>query len=343
MHRSILGKVKFWYDAHMNSSQDNQEKLYREFLENKHGGWQTPFNLLEECVLQGSGSSIQEMERIVEGEANEVYRVLTTDEQRLILRISHAEWPRFEVEKWAIDASRNQGVTAPEVLLLTKNELAGQDVTLCLEREIPGASLRKLFPSLSESKSGEILSHVGKVLSQIHEVQTPYYGWDFLGDWQKFTTWSEFLESMLPQDRLLEVLDRHELDPKLYWRTRDILSTHSSLFRMDHPHLLHGDCTAKHFLVHEGSLSGVIDFESARGGDQVFDLAWWNFFESNYRADRLIPGYSHPEWLTHFEEKLLAYQAVIGASLLDYYDSEQNVQALQTCAQKVDRVLANLD
>lgn len=323
--------------------QDNQEKQYREFLERKHNAWQTASGLIEECVLQGSGSPLQEIERIVEGEVHEVYGVQTQDGQRLILRISHSEWPRFEDEKWAIEAVRQQGVTAPEVLSLTNKELAGKNVAMCLEQEVPGSSLRKLFPSLSEWKRVEILSHVGKVLSQIHEVQTPYYGWDFLGDWQKFTSWSEYLESMLPQDRLLEVLDRHELDPKLYWHTRDILSTHSFLFQLNYPHLLHGDCTSKHFFVDEGVLSGVIDLESARGGDPIFDFAWWDFFESTYPAESIVPGYGHPEWLTNFEEKLAAYKAVIGASLLDYYDAENNIPVLRATAQKVKRILASLE
>lgn len=91
------------------------------------------------------------------------------------------------------------------------------------------------------------------------------------------------------------------------------------------PHLLHGDVSTKHFMVKDDHMVGIIDFESCKGGDPVYDLAWFDyFFGKDIPLEWLKEGYAVPEVLdNNFERKLLLYKLHLGLGFIDYYE-EQN-------------------
>ena len=97
--------------------------IFDGWLQSRHDKWNTPSGLINEYVRKATGSAIVQAKRVVVGQDNEVYDV-TTVALRLIVRISRKDNPRFEAERWALNAARNAGVPTPHVLLV---ERAGYD------------------------------------------------------------------------------------------------------------------------------------------------------------------------------------------------------------------------
>jgi len=303
-------------------NRDEYTGEYAEYLQKKHSQWETPRELIEACVLQGAGAAVESLSRIVAGEVNEVYEILTEDDQELIIRISREEFTRFPLEKWAITQARSRGARAPEVLLVTEKKSGDVALSFCLEKKIRGASLRKQALHMNSTQQHEVLVKAGKFLSRIHEVETPYYGWDFVGSWEKFTDWLSCLEQMVSEEWFSEVAALQSENSDHLARVRALLAEYSDLFVMDKPRLLHGDFSSKHILVEGSEVTGFIDFEDARGGDPLYDLARWQFFEDNLPVSSLIAGYVHQEWIENYEIKLSLYQAILAASFMRYYHSE---------------------
>src|SRR5580700_3649717 len=95
---------------------------FDDWLQARHGKWNTSPGLIDEYVRKATGGAIARAERVVLGLDNEVYDVTTVGNQQLIVRISHKVEPRFEAERWALNAARIAGVPTPQVLLVEQAE-----------------------------------------------------------------------------------------------------------------------------------------------------------------------------------------------------------------------------
>jgi hypothetical protein len=60
------------------------------------------------------GRGVASAQRVVVGQDNEVYDVVSYAGHEVIVRISHDADPRFEGERWALDAVRARGCADAE-------------------------------------------------------------------------------------------------------------------------------------------------------------------------------------------------------------------------------------
>ena len=102
------------------------------------------------------------------------------------------------------------------------------------------------------------------------------------------------------------------------------------------PHLLHGDFSTKHILVEGNSITGVLDFESCKSGDPMWDFAWWSyFFEPDVPIEWLKEGYSQVcELDSEFDKKLILYKIRLGLGMIHYYESEKNISGMKHAKEK---------
>lgn len=84
-----------------------------DWLQSRHNQWNTPPHLINEYVRKATGSTIALSSRVMLGIDNEVYDVTTANNHHIIVRISHKDDPRFEAERWAMNAARHVGVPTP--------------------------------------------------------------------------------------------------------------------------------------------------------------------------------------------------------------------------------------
>jgi Ser/Thr protein kinase RdoA (MazF antagonist) len=215
----------------------------------------------------------------VVGEDNEVYDVTTDGGERLIVRISHQEDPRFEAERWALDTVRAAGVPAPVVLQVQPVALPdGRTVTFCVEEKLPGTPLdvlldRGVWPERAIRQLGEILSAIhGNPIDGFGYLRPDGRGWPI--------TFESIMADLIPLSARVQDATRHwQVDDRLVVAGLDHLAGRTDLYTYGDPRLLHGDFSLDHILIHgeEGHehVSGIIDMQECSGGHPASDIAYW--------------------------------------------------------------------
>ncbi|MFO1067501.1 MAG: phosphotransferase family protein [Geminicoccaceae bacterium] len=197
---------------------------------------------------------------------------------RLVLRTSSpsgvaVSWGRAE-EFAILRVAHGAGVLAPEPLALCTDEaVIGR--TFYLMRRLPGeARGAKLVRDPAVLAQGEALvTEVGRQMARLHRVTPPVADLGFM----PHPGPEPGLARVAEYRRHLDGMDAAE--PVLEWAL-------SWLARRAPPNpevrLIHGDFRTGNFLVHEGRLGGVLDWEFAAFGSPEEDLGWmlarcWRF------------------------------------------------------------------
>jgi aminoglycoside phosphotransferase (APT) family kinase protein len=314
------------------SDENKVDNKYHTYLEQKHSKFGVKPAVVKAAVELATGATNFESKRIIAGEVNEVYEV-NTENDDLIVRISHESEDRFTPEKWAIDKARDLSVPAPEVLYIGEVFDEKKNVRVSVERKLRGTSLED--SKLSEADTRVVVIQAGKILAKIHSITTQKFGRLYEGgvggheDWESYMlrhTRAQQIKGLLESAKRIGVLK------KKIERALQILIDYSDMYSDASPHLLHGDFGPKHILVDEGHITGIIDFENAKSGDPMHDFAWWSYFEKNRPPlEWLKEGYQKVVKLPdNFKLKLRLYRLRLGMDMIWYYDHEGHELGIQT-------------
>lgn len=318
-------------------SNKNQDP-YQRFLEERHATFQTPENVIAGVVEKATGSRLTEMRKIVKGEVNEVYDAIVPGKPNVIVRISRFGKNSFETEEKTIRLVSMSGVPAPRVLLIKD---AG-DITFCVEEKIEGEPLSKIMRILDPDVFKSLIVQSGEILSKINSIAVEGFG--SLNADVKFKTWEDFIFSFEKRrNGIIEGGQKVGVTAGQIDRGFQILHSHQSLFSLPEARLLHGDFSPKHLLVKDGKITGIIDFENAKGGDPVRDIAWVNYFyEDSFPLEYLKEGYTDKSIFDeNFDLKLKLYKLHLGLDLLNYYNDENNISGLTHSAKRFTESLQN--
>lgn len=309
-----------------------REKLseYQAFLIKKHKKFTTPTNIINKVVKKATSSSVAAKKRLVLGEINEVYDITTKDGQNIIARISHSEESYFEAEKWAIEQCKKIGVPVPTVLLVDKEEVDGKILGFSIEKKIDGKQLL-FMPEFKNSKKDfiqPILFEAGKFLSQIHSIETQGFGRLNKDGVGHLKSWEDFIiyKHERKLDRLKEAARNVGIKESIITKTLRIIKENRKLYGNMESRLLHGDFGPKHFLIKDKRIIGILDFESCKGGDPVYEFARYDYFYG-YRIplDWLKEGYINKKiFKKNFGKKLNIYKLHLSLGHIDWYESEKN-------------------
>jgi len=311
-------------------------------LEKKHSSFQTPEELIEAVVKKATGSEPTLINRIIAGEVNEVYGVTTQDNKDVIVRISRQAKNNFETEEKVIRLARMAGVPAPKVLLIEEASSGPQNLTFCVEGKIEGEPLLSLMGSMDKSAFKSIASEAGEILSKIHGIVVDKYGPQ---DGSRFfETWGDYIFNI--EKRRLGITTAANLmgiESGLISESFKLLWENKEMFQINKAHLLHGDFSPKHILIADGHVTGILDFEDAKGGDPVRDLARLNFFYGDsFPIEWLKAGYQNKDIFDkNFDLKMKLYRLHLGLDLLGYYESEKNRAGLIHTKERFIKELEN--
>lgn len=237
-----------------------------------HAGFAAPAELIVDAVRAVTASPILALERIVHGEANEVYAISFERGADVILRIARRAEGLFEKEAWAIGRCRALGMAAPEVLSLQRREAGGEVLELCFLERLPGQRLSDSLAMPRETLR-QVVRQLGEQLSRMHAI-----GPGELGAAARFfehdtddllATQAEFVELGAAAG-----LDRRALERG--FRRFEAVTTRGGA---PPPRLTHNDIRACHVLVHDGRLSGIIDFGQVSLESPVNEFAKWAYWE----------------------------------------------------------------
>jgi len=258
---------------------------YAQHLAALHDRFEAPPALIARAARQVSTSPIAVTERIVHGEANEVYRILFASGLEVILRIARRAESGFEKEAWAIGRCRALGVPAPEVLSVQHVAADSGPLDLCFLEKLPGERLSDSL-SLPRETLRRVVRELGEQIARMHSIGSADLGEAarfFENDTDDFlATWPEFITIGVDAG-----LDRRALE-RAFRFCEGVMGPAPS-----RRCLTHNDFRACHVLVHDGRLSGLIDFGQVSIDTPINEFAKWDYWEApNLPVAWLQEGYS---------------------------------------------------
>ena len=280
------------------------------FQQEKHSRMNTPEETIRGVVLKATNYSVVEITRVINGETNEVYDVLTESGQSVFVRIYHREESKFEKERWALDRCGEAGVPVPSVFLVEDEEVDSKILHFCVESKIPGIGMDQVSNILSPEnalKLSDLLKQVGRALSGIHSVKTNGFGVLDKDGNGNFTSVKELVLGNLyiRKEKILPTFENRPEDLKIILGGYEILAKEAENYLESLPCLIHNDISPQHILVDGENVSGVIDFEAAVGGDPILEFALWDFkYGKDFPLKCILEGYENKEVLSgDFERK----------------------------------------
>lgn len=246
---------------------------YARHLAALHARFEAPAELIAAAARAVTPSPILAKERIVHGEANEVYGVTFESGLQVILRIARQFAGVFEKEAWAIGRCRALGMAVPEVLSLQSLQDDGEALELCFLERLPGQRLADSL-SLAPGVLRRVVREVGEQISRMHSILPTD-----LGEARRFFD-DDTDDFLAIEAEFVDLGEKAGLDRRALERgfrfVEAVMTRHEPLPRR----VTHNDLRACHVLVHDGRLSGIIDFGQVSLDSPVNDLAKWDYWEA---------------------------------------------------------------
>lgn len=248
------------------------------------------------------------------GEDNHVYATRAAGRD-LIVKVARTTRVRYGVAAWAAARLAAVGVPAPAVLAHSDR--------LLVESRCPGIPLDHHHHTNHGAPSGpvtvppaqlaatELAAAAGVLLRRLHTVPVRGYGrLDTTGIGLRPAPHNWILHlPALPRDT----------DPDLHAlriQAHQVLRHHLPVLEAVPAGLLHGDWTARHVIVDDRGVTGVVDLESVRGGDPLADLAGWSLQEPAELTGALFTGYFTTPPDHTARTRLALYRVRIAAAML---------------------------
>lgn len=303
-----------------------------EWLIAHHSRWRTPDDTLTR-IVRSAGVTPLAFDRIVVGQANEVYAVPTEEGQDLILRLAHRPDPKVFTEAAVIEVVRGRGIPAPEVLAVGLLDDDGSATAFILQRRLPGVMLRTVAEA-EPLTAARLLEPLGELVAAIHEIHVEGFGSltpELTGTHAGYGAWfiDMFKDSQLPET-LAAVADDQDARRLVRLAFEQMEAARHMLDNLT-CRLAHGDLSPDNVLVEAGQVTGVVDWEAVKGAPQANDFAWWTTVSATeaLSVEPLLRGYQRvlaldeDFWPVYFLARLrilsslLGYAANVGdASLL---------------------------
>lgn len=320
----------------MSSNENVDHNPYQEYLDKKHLKFDTPEKLIAKIVKKATDSEFSSREKVIAGEVNEVYDVTLKNMNHVIVRISRHTKPRFEAEEKVIRMASQVGVPTPKVLLIESLKHKGKKLTFCIEEKIDGVPLRETENTLDKRTLKSLIVQSGNILSKIHSVEVDGFGG--FDRRKPYNKWSEYVYKPLKKKKqILKIAKVENIDTDLIHKAMDALKENKDVFDKVKPRLLHGDYSTKHMLTDKSDITGIIDFENGKGGDPIFDLAWFDYYHSDRIPLKWMKeGYTDKSIFDdNFDQKMIFYKLHLGLTVIVYYKYENNIAGLNHAKKKL--------
>lgn len=261
----------------------------------------------------------QSFARIVdESFGSEVYLV-QTDNGEKILKFSHNEgkfWREIKTIEFLEDH-----ISVPKILSTASPEASHKGAILM--EKISGKAIS------SESFTNELAESCGESLGRLHSI--PVHG---LGAFEKegfkkysFTNWWDYRKDLVLGAWTKGI--ESTVDSEILKKSKAILNSYYEKLQSDENCLVHCDFRPGNVLA-DSTVTGIIDFESARTGDGAYDFIKFHealFHRPNGFWQNFLRGYSKFKSLPDLE------------NLIPYYEFELNYGFLYWATSRSDQTL----
>ena len=245
---------------------------YDRHLAALHAGFEAPPELIASAARALTRHPIRATRRIVHGEANEVYDITFESGLEVILRIARRAEGLFEKEAWAIGRCRALGMAVPEVLSLQKLQAGSEPLEFCFLEKLPGKRLSDSL-SLPRRTLRSVVRELGEQISRMHTI-----GPGELGEAARFFE-NDTDDFLATEPEFVELGGNAGLDRRALERAFRFVEAVAMRQGPPPRRLTHNDLRACHVLVHDGRLSGIIDFGQVSIDTPVNEFAKWDYWE----------------------------------------------------------------
>lgn len=316
-------------------------KHYDQYLKELHKRNQTPDETIQGIVREATGKEIKEKQRIVAGEANEVYRITTTGGLVVFLRIARKNKPEFLQEVWAINQAKMIGLPVPEVLLVKHLTVDGQLISFCVQRELPGQVMERGsfdFHKLDKITFRKLMNQAGLLLSKIHSIKTNGFGdINEFGD-GKYSSFTKlwYIDSNL-EEKYYELADKLEIPRYRMKQISEVINSRANRQPCNVPSILnHGDYGLKHLMYDGKNICGILDWGEVNGNSPIYDLVRWDYwFGDEIPTEWLIEGYGNMQIISTYKDDLCWLRLITGLGVLWWYAKQNYPEAIETAKVKL--------
>ncbi len=309
-------------------------------LANIHAKLQTPHHVLAGVVKKHLGHTLLDVEKIIAGERNEVY-LLITDKEKYVIRISQSEKGDFEKERQAKKITSNLGVPSATIVAIGFLGKKHSTHQYSLEKFVEG-TIYNLYET-DKKTLGRIFESAGEILGKIHSVQTVGFG-ELNNDFR--APYETFIEKITREK--INNIDYHKdiaLRQKLNWpfirEMIEQLEKHLYVFAHEPSVLVHGDFNHKHFVVDDTlTIKAILDFGECSSGSPIEDFGGWYFwFEDVFPVEILTRKYPNNAYLQdNFDLKLSLMAIIKILDLIDYFDEIDDPGEYNEVERRIDRI-----
>ena len=264
-------------------------------------------SVVTDAVGEIATAPVVDIRRIVAGEQNEVYDVTLARAPSLIVRISHGGPAAHDREAWVIGQCVARGIDAPRVHARRRVEVGNERLSIIVMEKLPGELLSDI--DADELDVRRVLGEVGAWLTELHSI--PVHGFGYLdgSGVGELATMADWLAGLTTEARVFEAAGGSvglEAATVRGWLREIVETIQAAPPRVT---LIHNDLLANHVLVHDGHLSGIIDFGEVAAEPAANDFAKWDFTEGErFPVEWIQAGYGDPALFDATHER--AYRAL---------------------------------
>ncbi len=293
---------------------------------------QTNETLFQLAAAAFPNKTVCNITELTEGMFNAAYRVDFTDDTASILKISAANNEGLlsnEINLMQAEVSAMELLKAHGIPYIPCVRFSDFTRTLCsgsyfFMDVVPGRSLNSCQADLSSETIHSVLCAVGRLQRQMECIRNAQFG--LVGDTCRFNALYEMVcylfHHVLGDAKKMQVSFCFSPDELLARLKRDC----GFFDEVTQPALVHWDMWEGNIFVHEGRLSGVIDWERAMWGDPLMD----DRFRSKSCHPAFLEGYGKIDFTPAEKRRIVWYDVFLYVTMLtechyrQYEDTEWN-------------------
>lgn len=251
----------------------------------------------------------------------------------------------FHKEAFIADNFAHPLVPQPEIVKIGRLD----DLHYAITVKLPGTTLDKLPPEEYQRS----LPSVIETLWAIHQAnvsQQPGYG-NFNDQGEGLSTsWRSYLESIREEEPEWDFHGKwHHLFKDSFLERSVFFEIYRCMLRLidfcpQEGWLVHGGYGYGNLLVHEGRVSGVIDWMDAKYGDFVYDIAWLDFWRHDPATLAQIELYylTHGMPVPYYRQRLACYKCYMGLDGLRFFAKVNDEPAYRWTKEHVYQALSEI-
>lgn len=265
-------------------------------------------------IEQWLGKRIKRMDTIATGVNNRVFQLVLDDGtprgKSVILRMStQKERKKFTSERWASEQAATQGVPVAKVVKLDEEDKVIPGWSLVVSERLPGSPLVQSYTRPDSVVSDAMLSQMGRALRKINSVEI-IKGYGYLNENGEgySPTWESFVMKPFDLSYFSGLVQKGLIRESDITMAIHLAYASRASFANAPRRLLHGDYSLGNILQNKGTISGVLDWENAKSGDPLWDLAYMMVYHrrpigGERGLKQFLIGYGRPELLSQREAR----------------------------------------